>query len=773
MATPSNGTIPLPKQIRFVNNQGQPPSKRRRVNAACLTCRKRKTRCDGEKPTCTTCDRNGHLCLGYPEQPDKTRPDPTISPVKLEGGGSNEISVEPEEDYIEQADDGQEDERRHSKAQNRASQQPQVRKEGGNNRKDRRDSTTSSATTTAKPGSDGIECEANPSNTQTPGRSGKRLSLQRTVSYSEDGRSSSNRSPVQHHRESHRVPYFRYFGPTAIVPGYKQMVVNVQHYHRRISRGGSMSAASPNSILSYHSSLPSLAETFLDASDDIPVYDPNDPAPVHPITTSLIKTFFLHLGCSYPFLREDKTLRLVKEKRLDAILVDAMCALAARFSNIDALATDGNGSKSDYGNAFAQRARAATVDTFPCPTVGAVQAFLLLAYEGFGANQDSTLWMYLGLAIRMAIDLGLQRNEGVQYQGDKDPWYTRSWTHTGGDEEDVSTGVGEGEPLNPDEQNEIVQERIDTAWAVYVLDRIISSGTGRPVTVRDEEFELPIPEAVTDPVSGWPLPYPAFIQIIQFYGRVSDVLNKIKRVQDLTEEKMGILAKIEHDLTKLYHKQDPQLHFNPLHFQNFVKNGQGTTFILLHVWFHALIILLHQPLLTYFGSREPQLTPHSRELAMSSAKTIADILALAELIDPKSYIGNPFTSQPIYIAACAFLTESAAIVSQPVSRNTSPPTANGTHAKLSRAGQGKPSSNTEGKSSKHSLLADAANQNYQRCYKSLQQLNMYWGGANYILVVLEHRSKGIWDCETYTAEDLTSAEHTSDRLVADRDDELA
>ncbi|KUI59381.1 Nitrogen assimilation transcription factor nit-4 [Cytospora mali] len=757
MATPSNGALPPPKQIRFVNNQGQPPSKRRRVNAACLTCRKRKTRCDGEKPTCSTCDRNGHQCLGYPEQPEKTKPEPILSPVKLEGEGLNDLSDEPEDAHMENATDGHDHTRRHSKTPFRANQQPQNANEGGDRRGDRRDSSTSSAATATRPGRDSNEWDMDPSSSQVPGRSGKRLSLQRTVSFSEDGRSSSNRSPVQHHRESHRVPYFRYFGPTAIVPGYKQMVVNVHHYHRRQSRGGSMSAASPGSMLSYHSSLPSLAETVLDAPDDIPVYDPNDSVPVHPITISLIKTFFLHLGCSYPFLHEEKTLRLVKEKRLDAILVDAMCALAARFSNIDALATDGEGSKSDLGNAFAQRARAATVDTFPCPTVGAVQALLLMAYEGFGANQDSTLWMYLGLAIRMAFDLGLQRNEGVQYQGDKDPWYTRSWNHTTGDEEDANTVTGDGEPLNPEEQQEIVQERIDTAWAVYVLDRIISSGTGRPVTVRDEEFELPIPEAIIDPASGWPLPYPAFIQIIQFYGRVSDVLNKIKRVEDLTEEKMSILAKIEHDLTKLYHKQDPQLHFNPLHFQNFVKNGQGTTFILLHVWFHALIILLHQPLLTYFGSREPQLTPHSRELAMSSAKTIADILALAELIDPKSYIGNPFTSQPIYIAACAFLTESAAIVSQPVSRNTSPPMANGsTNAKSSRPVHGKTASGAEAKPSKHSLLADAANQNYQRCYKSLQQLNMYWGGVNYILVVLDHRSKGIWDCETYTAEEYES-----------------
>jgi hypothetical protein len=34
MTNLTNGGIPAPKQIRFVNNQGQPPSKRRRINAA-------------------------------------------------------------------------------------------------------------------------------------------------------------------------------------------------------------------------------------------------------------------------------------------------------------------------------------------------------------------------------------------------------------------------------------------------------------------------------------------------------------------------------------------------------------------------------------------------------------------------------------------------------------------------------------------------------------------------------------------------------------------
>lgn len=682
-----------------------------------------------------------------------------VSPVKIEGG-IDTSPVEPEDDQLTDVLDSKDLDRRPSKSRNGTSRRSEVALEYGSTHKTRSDSSsTTSGSTAAKPRKESKEWAMEPPKPQTPEKSGRRHPFQSTISLSDDGHSPNVRSPVQHHHESHKVPYFRYFGPTAIVPGYKQMVVNVHHYHRRRSVGGSASVTSPGSgsMLSHHS-LPSHADTVLQAMEEVPVYDPNDPAPVHPTIINLIKIFFVHLGCSYPFLHEARVLRMVKEKRLDAILVDAICALAARFSTAtDSLATGGEGSKWDYGNAFAQRARTATVDAFPCPSVGAVQAYLLMAYEGFGAGQDSTLWMYLGLAIRMAFDLGLQKNEGVQFQGDKDPWYTRDWNHANGDEEDTNTAIPKSETLNPEEQQEIVQERVDTAWAVYILDRIISSGTGRTVTIKDEEFELPTPEPIIDPVSGWPLPYPAFIQITQFYGRVSDVLNKINKVQDLTEEKMAVLAKIESDLTKLYHKQDPRLHFNPLHFQNYVKHGQGTTFILLHVWFHALIIVLHQPLLTSFGIRQPQLTSHSRELAMSSAKTVADILALAELIDPKSYIGNPFISQPMYIAACAFLTESAAVASQPVSRDASPPAANASMSTNSgKTANRKAKSGAEPRSSKHSLLADAANQNYQRCYKVLQQLIMYWNGVNYILVALEHRSKGVWDCETYTAEEYES-----------------
>jgi hypothetical protein len=113
-----------------------------------------------------------------------------------------------------------------------------------------------------------------------------------------------------------------------------------------------------------------------------------------------------------------------------------------------------------------------------------------------------------------------------------------------------------------------------------MLDRVISSGTGRPVTLKDDDFELPFPKITPNVENGWPNPFPALIQIIHLYGRVSDLLNNIRSVQDVTPEKVEGLSGMENDLTQLYQRLDDRLTFNAANFQHYVKSGEGTNFIL-------------------------------------------------------------------------------------------------------------------------------------------------------------------------------------------------
>lgn len=84
-------------------------------------------------------------------------------------------------------------------------------------------------------------------------------------------------------------------------------------------------------------------------------------------------------------------MKQVAQRSVEAILVDAVCSLAARFSD-HPIFVSSYAPKSEHGNVFAQRAKAALVEHFPRPSIASTQACLLLAYESFGANQDSALW---------------------------------------------------------------------------------------------------------------------------------------------------------------------------------------------------------------------------------------------------------------------------------------------------------------------------------------------------------------------------------------------
>ncbi|RYO83264.1 hypothetical protein DL766_002149 [Monosporascus sp. MC13-8B] len=684
--------LPTPKQIRFVNNQGHPPTKRRRINAA-------KTRCAGEHPVCSTCTKNGHVCLGYSDAVEKKKDSNGVDGPAIDPSGTHVAADE--DDYTDDKLDLD-----HKQLQSNRHRTIHFDSPGDGSRSGHVTGATNeyaTSTTPVKP--EKVEWEDQPPRAQSQPRSPnliRQSTNPRHQSFStEDGHSTTSRSSVQQHSESHRVPYFRFFGPTAIVPGFKQMVVKV-----RDRRTSSMSATSPGAGSLYSGFMSSLlTDPELGHLDDMPVYDPNDKSPVHAIILSLIDTFFVHLGSNYPFLNRKKFPKMVQEKRVEPILVDAVCALAARFSDLSLFAkwNDGKLAKSEYGSVYSQRAKSAVVDTFPCPSVSAVQACLLMAYDGFGADQDSALWMYLGIAIRMAVDLGLTKEDGVKYRGEKDPWYTRSFNRKAGEEDVDQAKPDDEDTLSPKEQKEVEQERIDTLWAVFFLDRVISSGTGRPVTLKDEDLELELPKSAANP-SGWPDPVPLLYRIIHLYGRVSDVLNKVGHASDLTQDKLEKLGQMETELTKLHQRTDPRLRFDANNFQ--------------------------------------------------AAKTIADILAFAQLVDPRCFIGNPFTSQPIYIAANAFLMESVTNGSQPHSRDTTPSdpkcnAAKGQHSKNGTVFDPKPTS-------RHLLLASAANQNYQACYKALKQMHEYWGGVRYIITALDQKSEGIWDCETFTVEEYES-----------------
>ncbi|KAJ5901544.1 hypothetical protein N7495_002072 [Penicillium taxi] len=764
------------RQIRFVSTDGQPQTKRRRVNAAYTNIAPLPTAVlpvAGAKSdvrennqyykACKTCSDYKHVCLGYSESTAHLRSQPD-STSRM--SGSNDRS------------------KQHSSQLESYSPDSKL---------------APTSIPQAEFGEPPVQKTSDAKEPQSSLNESARMNKEFKSQVVDDSPKSNHTSVTSSNRT--HVPYFRYFGRTAIVPGFKQMVVQVRG--SRKSNPSMSSGQFPplitvddkvdlfQQLLSKDSNSPLRSPKLSDAltginavlthnhdsrdANTIPFYDRDDTLPVSNLVSHLSDLFFDHLGCNFPFLQRGRFLEDLNEKNMDTMLVDAVCALAARFSPHPLLGAPQAPSIDDTqpptdihmwnrGLPFAHRAMSAVVDSLSCPTLSAVQACLLLAYEQFGTNHDSGLWMYLGISIRMAQDLGLQKHQGLKHNyGQKGVTPSEVMTGQAGklredqyDDLDVYQSPQASSPVVGGERAR-ERERVDSFWSIFFLDRVISSGTGRPVTLRDKDIELCFPiQSESQLVNGWPAPFPPLIRIIHLYGRVTDLINGIQDVNHVTPDTLQRLAGMESDLTGIYQRLSPRLHFNAANFQEYVKAQEGTNFILLHFWFHTLIVLLHQPtLLNSFGGTIQHLYPNSRELSMSSAKTIADILSFAELVDGKSFIGNPFTSQPMYIAACAFLMESAYYASP--SRSSSPPP----QPLLTNQSSGfvmpamESLNGPERKSAaKHILLASVARENYQRCYKALKALNTYWKGTRYILTVLDQKAKGIVDPLLYTVEDM-------------------
>lgn len=723
----SAATLPAPKQIRFVNNEGRPPAKRRRVDSACQTCRRRKIRCDGRRPHCSTCELNRHECLGYAA--------PLLPTPDEKKEVKREKESEDEEEKPVLTDNTPSTKR--PPLQVVQGSGSTIKQRVSNDSRDSRDSRDS-------PGY---------------GFPLRRRSSSIKDDYDEPS-SSINR----------RVNYFRFFGPTAIVKGFKQMVVTLPREPRRSLGPTSLSSASPLSTSDHggdikHQNIrrPSVSTGDSKVTPELPSYDIDDTAPVPPLIKHLVEIFFRHLGCNFPFLRRNKVIKMVEERRHAPILVDSICALAARFSENPILIA-GRSSKtprSEYGQVFAQRAKVRVTDAFTYPTVEGLQACLLLAYEAFGDNKDAALWMYTGCAIRMAIDLGLQKLDGIRIQ--RPPIYSPI-DHDDGD----SPSHGNSDEL---EEEKITQEneRIDTLWAVFTLDKYISSGLGRPVTMRLEDFELKPPDTKATTHDGWPAPLPALIRVIMLYGKVSDLLNTMRGIEDITDSKVKDIKSLLDETMSVYHTMDHRLiKITPQNFEHYVNLDEGTIYMLFHLWFNTLLMLVHCPLLMNLPPNESY--PGNIDTCLSAARNVANLINFGNYIEEQHrkkgrrlsiVSGNPFTSQPMYVAACAFLMEVEIHKKELLACEANSPKADG------KTENGDKRSNSDGgtpwnerrkmptKEEAQHAVADAQS-HYEWCHRALQELEVYWAGTRYLITVLNQKAEGIPDPEAFTAEEMES-----------------
>ncbi|RPD55889.1 hypothetical protein L227DRAFT_603343 [Lentinus tigrinus ALCF2SS1-6] len=288
------------------------------------------------------------------------------------------------------------------------------------------------------------------------------------------------------------------------------------------------------------------------------------------------------------------------------MLLLAMFAIATRYSSRpEDHPTHSSDDISRAGQQYAVDAHKLLDRKYQSSRPSTCQALLLLAIREFGMGAMDKGWLYSGMAMRMAIDLGMNRNAD-------------SWTIDG------------AQPLFTDVEKQI---RKHIWWSCCISDKLSAVWLGRPITFRANDYSTTIPN--TDEVDENELwqPFPpgilgdfspkpcrlmsSFREACHLSVIITDIMDKIYPVQPSSDTpRRKLFEQLETRLSKWVIDLPEHLRFSAND-----KNASVLPHILmLHIEYQAAVLLLHRAFLPPYDGHSPlpQGVPQPDPLALKA-----------------------------------------------------------------------------------------------------------------------------------------------------------
>ncbi|KAL7626232.1 hypothetical protein AAE478_003002 [Parahypoxylon ruwenzoriense] len=387
------------------------------------------------------------------------------------------------------------------------------------------------------------------------------------------------------------------------------------------------------------------------------LYEGVEALPPKDLQEHLADVYFENIyGQAYHLLHKPSYMRKLKAGTLPPVLVLSVCAISARFSTHPKFAMTNNFLR---GEEWAAPAREIVMRRYEWPNITILTCLLLLGLHEFGTCHGGRSWSLGGQAIRMAF--ALQLHKDLEY----DP--TR---------------------VNPTKQLSFIDREIRrrTMWACFLMDRFNSSGTDRPMFVKEEtvKIQLPIKEKLfqldmpgpTEDLQGQtPHPVPLdegqlsdakdnmgvaayMVRTIALWGRIINFLNQGGKDLDelpmwAEESEYARLLKQAEDFAE---NLPDGLKYSAENLHLHQTEGMANQFLFLHISIQQNVLFMNRFAVSSPGGLLNTDVPKTF-ITQAGAKAFAAANRISELLkDAEHYmIGAPF------VGYCAFLSSTVHI----------------------------------------------------------------------------------------------------------------
>ncbi|CCM05389.1 uncharacterized protein FIBRA_07605 [Fibroporia radiculosa] len=296
-----------------------------------------------------------------------------------------------------------------------------------------------------------------------------------------------------------------------------------------------------------------------------------------------------------------------RKRRVPTLLLLAMFSIAARYSSATSsdVPPPQEGSIWTAGERYLEDAKVILDSSYAASRPSTCQALLLMGYREVGIGAMAQAWLYIGMAVRMAQDLGLHKSA--------EKWSSVGRTLFNGTE---------------------LQERRRIWYGCVVMDKYVSAYIGRPVTVfeRDFDTELPIVDGSEEPdlwsphpsapllddsvEPNFPAVTPVACRVVSCFSesaKLSIILSMIMQGLYAIKPKcyrQAEFSRHEELLSKWYLDLPDHLRFDPAAPKSPAPLPHVLT---LHMQYWCTVLLLHRPFIRHLASDSS-----SRPLSSSS-----------------------------------------------------------------------------------------------------------------------------------------------------------